>query len=90
VAEFPNIPNTGKAKITLPRKTPPGFGYYFIVEEMDNPTQTVKTLDFQVKQRIPTALKFAPAVVVVGIVLMILPDKKADTVGSPLNPPSPK
>lgn len=90
VTEFPNIPNIGMAKITLPPKTPTGFGYYFIVEEMDNPMQTVKTLDFQVKQRIPTALKYAPAAVVVGLVLLILPDKKSDLVGSPLDPPSQK
>ncbi len=88
VTGFPNISNTGKTKISLPAKVKPGSGYYFMITEVGNTGNIVKTEEFTVKKRIPVVVKFVPAVIAVGVVILLLPEKERDVVGIPLGPPS--
>jgi hypothetical protein len=87
VAQVASVPNTGQAEITLPPKTKPGDGYYLMISDATNHANAVKTETFHVKERIPLLLKFVPVAVVGTIIVILLPDKKPDTVGSPLEPP---
>jgi hypothetical protein len=90
VTVIPNLPNTGKAEITLPGKIKPGDGYHFVINEVGNKEHTIKTGEFRVKERIPLLVKMIPAAVVVGVVIILIPEKKPDTVGAPEPPPKNK
>ncbi len=86
---FSSMPNIGKAVLSLPHKVKPGGGYYFMIAEPGVKEHQIKTEEFTVKTRYPLVAKIGTAIAVAGIVILLLPEKPPDTVGLPLNPPSP-
>jgi hypothetical protein len=59
-----------------------------MITESANKNNIIKTKEFTVKRRIPTVVKFIPAVVAVGVGILLIPEKEPDLVGAPLGPPS--
>ncbi len=90
ISIFSSMPNAGKAVLTLSRKVKPGGGYYFMIAEPGVKEHQIKTEEFTVKTRYPLVAKIGAAVAVAGIVILLLPERPPDTVGLPMNPPSPK
>ncbi len=60
VYTFPNIPNTGEYRLTIPSSVRPGHDYYLRIADSKNTDQVVMTSKFTVKRKIPVALKLLP------------------------------
>jgi hypothetical protein len=88
IQTIPSIANNGKATIVISSKVKPGNSYYFRISEVGNPEHEINTDEFAIKKRFPLIVKLAPAAIVGVVVILLLPDKPGDSVGSPLPPPS--
>ena len=91
VEVFPNIANTHEYDLLLPTSIKPGKGYYFMVSDSKNKDQVMKSAPFQVKRKVPLALKIAPAI----IILATIPKWSdwfggggSDDLAPPLGPPA--
>lgn len=79
---FPPVGNLGSAEITIPSDVKPGKGYYFKISDSKNKDEVVFTGEFQVKRKIPLALKALPTLVIAGAAYLLYQ--------SLIEPPPPK
>jgi hypothetical protein len=71
VADFPNAPNDSEYKITIPTSVKPGEGYYFKISDTKNSELVVITSKFDVKRKVPLALKAIPVLAVGGLIYFL-------------------
>ena len=84
---FTNISNTHEYDLLLPKNIKPGKGYYFVVSDSKNKDQVMKSPGFQIKPKIPLALKAIPFLAI-GAVIYFWPDKKSNELAAPQDPPT--
>jgi len=87
---FPNVSNTHEYDLVLPMNVKPGKGYYFVVTDSKNKDQVMKSPVFQIKRKIPLALKLAPALIILGTIPIWstwFGGKKSNDLSTPPPPP---
>jgi hypothetical protein len=87
---IPNIPNTGSYEIELPTSVKTGKGYYFLISDSKNKDQAIRTQPFQVKPKIPFAVKVLPIVAAGAVVYFLLPGSRTKDLDGPPEAPGEK
>jgi hypothetical protein len=90
VEVFPNISNTHEYDLVLPMNIKPGKGYYFVVSDSKNKDQVMKSPAFQIKRKVPLALKAVPAIILLGTMPLWgswFSGKKSNEIPLPLGTP---
>ena len=85
---IPNVANSGSFEIVLPTSIKPGKGYYFLVSDSKNKDQVMKTPTFQVKRKIPLALKALPIVAIGAVAYSLSSKKGAENIDGPPEVPT--
>ncbi len=67
---IPNVANSGSYEMILPTSIKPGRGYYFMVSDSKNKDQVMKTPAFEVRRKVPLALKAIPVLLIGGVAAM--------------------
>ena len=87
---IPNVANSGSYEIVLPTSIKPGKGYYFLVSDSKNKDQVMKTPTFEVKRKIPLALKVLPFVAIGAVAYKFASPTGSENIDGPGGPPSDK
>jgi hypothetical protein len=87
---IPNVANSGSYEIVLPTSIKPGKGYYFLVSDSKNKDQVMKTPTFEVKRKIPLALKVLPFVAIGAVAYKFSSPTESENIDGPGGPPSDK
>ena len=66
ITTFSNIANVGHHDLEIPAHIKPGKGYYFLISDIKNKDEVVKTNEFKVRRKIPLALKVLPVFLIGG------------------------
>lgn len=68
VQTFANIANVGHYNLQLPAHTKPGKNYRFVVSDIKNKDEVVRTAEFRVKRKIPLVVKIVPAAILTSAI----------------------
>lgn len=71
ITTFSNIANVGHHDLEIPAHIKPGKGYYFVISDIKNKDEVVRTSEFKVARKIPLALKAIPGVLVASAAMML-------------------
>ncbi len=71
VTTFSNIANVGHTDLELPAHVKPGKGYYFLISDIKNKDEVVKTSPFKIRRKVPLAAKIFPAFLLGGAATML-------------------
>jgi len=66
VYTFPNVPNSHEYKLTIPSSVSPGDNYRLKVSDSKNKDQQVVSSGFNIKRKVPLALKALPIIALGG------------------------
>jgi len=83
-----NVANSGNYEMILPTTIKPGKGYYFLVSDSKNKDQVMKTPTFEVKRKVPLAVKIVPVVLIGGAIAALLPKSGASNLDNPPDVPA--
>ncbi len=83
----PDVANSGKLKLTIPKNIKPGKKYLFRISDAKDPDEVIFTNTFSVTREIPQGLKVGAALLVAGGIYFIL--QQFHTVPTIPDPPYP-
>ena len=73
ITTFSNIANVGHHDLELPPHIKPGKGYYFLISDIKNKDEVVRTSEFKIKRKVPLLLKIVPVVGIASAATVISP-----------------
>ncbi len=73
ITTFSNIANVGHHDLELPAHIKPGKGYYFLISDIKNKDEVVRTSEFRIKRKVPLLLKVVPVFGIAGAATLINP-----------------
>jgi len=82
------VANSGNYEMILPTSIKPGKGYYFLVSDSKNKDQVMKTPTFEVRRKVPLAVKIVPVVLIGGAIAALLPKSSASNLDNPPDVPA--
>jgi hypothetical protein len=85
---IPNVANSGNYELILPTTIKPGKGYYFLVSDSKNKDQVMRTPTFEVRRKIPLALKVVPILMVGTAVAVSMPKSGPKDLAGPPEVPA--
>lgn len=88
VTTLSNIANVGHYELELPVHIKPGKGYYFLISDIKNKDEVVRTSQFRVKRKVPLLFKVLPAFAIAGASTLLAPEVGGSTeIPDPILPP---
>ena len=73
VTTFSNIANVGHYELELPIHIKPGKGYYFLISDIKNKDEVVRTSEFKIKRKVPLLIQALPVVALAGAATLVAP-----------------
>lgn len=90
VKSFPELPNTGKASVTIPVKIKPGANYQYRISDSRNRDEVVYSKPFSIKRKVPLGTKLTVGTILgVGaywLIKSLIPVTEPDIEGPPTLP----
>lgn len=87
-ASFPNAPNEGQYKLTIPTNVKAGGNYIFRITDARNTDQIVKTNVFSIKRKYPLLLKVIPVAAIAVAAKFLLVKSSTPDLGNPPSVPA--
>jgi hypothetical protein len=77
ITSFPNISNVGHYNMTLPKSVKPGKNYYLRISDSKDKDEVINSGQFEVKRKVPLALKMLPLLAVGSAIIFIKPENNS-------------